>query len=1133
MHGSQLPIGMETPAGRSRGMAYALAVATTVAAVALRLAVGYDVSQTPTLTLFALPIALSALYGGAGPGLLATGVAAVATNFYLLPPRHTFSIGAGFDSAEWVGLIALGVLLSVLSQALHRSRARAYAGRRWTAVTLASIGDAVITADPDGHVMFLNREAERLTGFDRRQALGRPVAEVFDAVDAETGRPSTTATEPGSWHRARLRSRAGAEIPIEQNEAPIHDAEARALGTVIVIRDRTSLDAAEAVREGAVLDRQLARLAHSAPGVLCAIRMSTDGTVSVTSASPGADRLIGLSAEALVQDGGFFSLVEPDDAESVRRSLARSAESLTRWSCEFGIASARTGTRWVQGSAMPEREADGSTLWYGFLSDTTERRRDELALRERAALVDLSSDAVFVHEAVTAELTLWSAGAEQLYGYSAAEALGRSPHELLATEWPESAEAVERSLQRTGRWQGELRHRRRDGGELIVLSRQALQRDAAGEPRAVLEINTDITPRKLRESELAAAEARWTAVAENLPGASLVIFNESLRYVEARGQALHTLGLSTDDLLGHRAGTRVDSDELAPLLAAYRAAIDGRQSELQVQAAGRSLDARIVPLDVGDGRRRGMGLFVDVTDRERAERERRASEQRFRGLVEAAPDPIFGIAADGRIIFVSPRVRDVLGYEPSELVGQPIETLVPERFRGMHGRHRAGYLAAPSTRPMGAGRELFARRKDGTEVPVEISLGVTAEQSDGLATAVLVDISARHTLESQLRQAQKLEAIGQLAGGIAHDFNNLLLVISGHCAEARDLLGNQPGAEELKEVDGAVQRASQLTAQLLAFARRQVLEVHDVDLNDIVTGVTPMIGRLIGEDIEIIVLTGDDLPAIRADRGQLEQILVNLAVNARDAMPTGGTLTVETRCATLDERYASGHVDVEPGRYVCLTVTDTGEGIDPDVAAHLFEPFYTTKEVGRGTGLGLATVHGIVTQSGGQIRVYSEPGLGASFKLYFPAHATTAASTAAPAEPDTLKLTGSETVLLCEDEASVRHVVERILTRNGYSVLTGTTPHEAIQLARTHGDAIDVLITDVIMPGVSGPDLATRLHESLPHLRVLFMSGYTAEAIRDRATLPLGSAMLEKPFDGPTLLRSLRALLDQQLATPG
>jgi PAS domain S-box-containing protein len=747
---------------------------------------------------------------------------------------------------------------------------------------------------------------------------------------------------------------------------------------------------------------------------------------------------------------------------------------------------------------------------------------------ELAALVELSPDAVFVRDALTAQLTLWSAGAERLYGWSAAEALGRSPHELLRTQWPDGVEAVDRSLEETGRWQGELRHRSRDGRELIVLSRQALERDAAGASRVVLEIDTDITQRK---SELVASEARWRAVAENLPGASLVVFDEDLRYVDAHGQALHALGTSGGELVGQPAGTTAALDELGPLLAAYRDGLDGRRSQLQVEVGGRTLDARIVPLDLGDGRRRGMGLFVDVTDRERAERERRASEQRFRGLVEAAPDAFFGVAADGRIVFVSPRVRDVLGYEPSELVGESIETLVPERFRGVHGERRAGFLAAPSTRPMGSGRELFARRRDGTEIPVEISLGVAPEHAGDITTAVLIDISARQELESQLRQAQKLEAIGQLAGGIAHDFNNLLLVISGHCAEARDLIGDHPGAEDLRVVEGAVQRAAQLTSQLLAFARRQVLDVRDLDLNEVVTGLTPMLGRLIGEDVRIVVLTGDELPTIRADRGQLEQILINLAVNARDAMTAGGTLTVETRYVHMNGRYAAGQLDVDPGRYVCLTVTDTGDGIDPEVAAHLFEPFYTTKEVGRGTGLGLATVHGIVTQSGGQIRVYSEPGLGASFKLYFPAGAP-ATVTPGAAAPGPESVTGTETVLLCEDEPAVRRAVARILTRNGYAVLTGATPHEAIELAQAHGDAIDALITDVIMPGLSGPDLAARLQKSLPRLRTLFMSGYTAETIRDRAKLPLGSALLEKPFDPPTLLRCLRTLLDQQLAKP-
>jgi CheY-like chemotaxis protein len=369
-----------------------------------------------------------------------------------------------------------------------------------------------------------------------------------------------------------------------------------------------------------------------------------------------------------------------------------------------------------------------------------------------------------------------------------------------------------------------------------------------------------------------------------------------------------------------------------------------------------------------------------------------------------------------------------------------------------------------------------------------------------------------------------MEAVGQLAGGVAHDFNNLLTVIAGYGTMARHRIGAGPGSRELVEVERAAERATQLTGQLLAFSRQQVLEPVALDLNEVVTSVTPMLARLIGDDIEIGVL-GDEAPPVMADRGQIEQVILNLCVNGRDAMPDGGTLTIETREQILDDRYAASRPDVQPGVYVCLTVTDTGVGIDRETQARIFDPFFTTKDVGRGTGLGLATVHGIVKQSGGHIAVYSEPGLGTSFKVYLPAVAGAAiVRSYKPAErPD--RLNGTETILVCEDDDLVRSFLDAILTEHGYKVLTTSRPDEALAIAGAEPDPIHVLVTDVVMPKMAGPELVEALAPMRPGLKVVFLSGYTAETLRDRG-LPPGSAFLQKPFSDVSLLQAIRALLD-------
>jgi nitrogen-specific signal transduction histidine kinase/ActR/RegA family two-component response regulator len=388
------------------------------------------------------------------------------------------------------------------------------------------------------------------------------------------------------------------------------------------------------------------------------------------------------------------------------------------------------------------------------------------------------------------------------------------------------------------------------------------------------------------------------------------------------------------------------------------------------------------------------------------------------------------------------------------------------------------------------------------------------------------DVTNQRRLAEQLRQSQKMEAVGQLAGGVAHDFNNLLTVIIGYGHMATRRIGTGPGTEELTEVLHAAERASRLVQQLLAFSRQQRLRPEPLDLNEVAQALMPMLRRLIREDIELGLVAQEGLLAVLADRSQIEQIIINLVVNARDAMPSGGTLTLETQTVELDETYAREHLGVEPGRYSCLTVTDTGVGMSPDIVARIFEPFFTTKDVGRGTGLGLATVYGIVAQSGGRIDVYSEPGLGTTFKVALPAQTTAAILTRAPRIPETEPTTGTETVLVVEDDEPLRRLTLRILTSRGYTVLAAAKPSEALALAAAHHGPIDILVSDVIMPEMPGPALVERLWALLPNLSVILMSGYTAETIGAQAELPEGSTFLQKPFTANTLARAVRDLLD-------
>ena len=508
-------------------------------------------------------------------------------------------------------------------------------------------------------------------------------------------------------------------------------------------------------------------------------------------------------------------------------------------------------------------------------------------------------------------------------------------------------------------------------------------------------------------------------------------------------------------------------------------------------------------------------------------------------VLDASPNPIVAIDARAAITYLNPQVQITFGYDPGELIGQPIEMLLPVAITGRHVAHRDGFLANPVARPMGIGLDLAGRRKDGTEFPVEISLS-PVETPDGLRVfATVVDITARKSAENQLLQAQKLESIGRLAGGIAHDFNNVLFAIKGYAEllaedlapDRRDRLDAEEALRSVKAIGDAATRAASLTAQLLAFSRRQVVRPEILDLNAAIENVEPMLRRLIGAQVRLVVRPGPGTGRLRADHGQLDQILVNLVINARDAMPEGGTITIESGNVDLDEGYALQHLDVTPGSFVFLTVSDTGQGMDVKTREHVFEPFFTTKEQGQGTGLGLATIYGIVQQTGGHIWLYSEPGIGSSFKLYFPRVDAQAAAPQPPNQPKTAAGTG--TIMVVEDEASVRDMTSMVLSRAGYEVTPVSDGAEALERLIGLAQPIDVLVTDVVMPGMSGIDLAERVLDRFPEAGVVLLSGYTAETLDLDRVVSRGVLFLSKPVNANDLLDAVRRGPERRIAPNG
>jgi two-component system, cell cycle sensor histidine kinase and response regulator CckA len=729
---------------------------------------------------------------------------------------------------------------------------------------------------------------------------------------------------------------------------------------------------------------------------------------------------------------------------------------------------------------------------------------------------------------------------ERLFGYRREELTGR-PLELLIPDRHREVHVAHREKffsDPSSRPMGkglDLAGRRKDGTEFPVdISLSSLETDAGVLALASIR---DITERK----EAEAARARLAAIVQS--SVDPIIGRTSDGVVTSWNPAAAELfGWSSDEVVGRHIHFLMPPER--------------HHEEDQIQK-GISQGKRLAPYETErihkDGHRvlvtlsaspiRGTGgdivgvaaSYRDITSLKKA-------EAMFEGLLEGAADAILLVGPDGVIRLVNAQAERLFGYKRDELLGRQVEVLVPERVRDLHPHHRAAYFENPMTRPMGADLELTARRKDGSEFPVDIALASIVMDDEVVVTAAVRDISERiraaqekEKLEARLRRT-RLESIGQLAGGIAHDFNNLLAGMMSYARLVQDGIKDQiegrnqdPESqhlllEDVGKILRATDRAAALTHQLLLFGRKDVKREEIIDVNSVVEDMEDMLHRTIGEHVRLLTRLTKPLMSVNIDSSQLEQILMNLVVNARDAMPGGGRLMVETTEADLDEHYASTQ-GIQPGHYVTLSVSDTGSGMEPEVVNKAFEPFFSTKPKGEGSGLGLATVFGIVIQANGHASIYSEPGIGTTVRIYLPAVEGPAGTPSAMRKAQVGPVKG-ETILLVEDEEIVRLPAGRFLANAGYRMLIAEDPEAALILADEHADGIDLLLTDVVMPGMTGKDLAAKLVIQRPEIKVIYISGYSEDVIVHQGAVEAGVVLVQKPFTDDALLSKVREVLD-------
>jgi two-component system cell cycle sensor histidine kinase/response regulator CckA len=791
------------------------------------------------------------------------------------------------------------------------------------------------------------------------------------------------------------------------------------------------------------------------------------------------------------------------------------------------------GLRTRQGALVPVEMLishvafDGKEYHCVLARDITERKQAEERLRLQIVALESAANSIVITD-VEGRIQWINAAFTKLTGYSRDEALGRKPSLLKSGCHDELFYRHLWATIRSGQtWRGEITNRRKDGRLYIEEMTITPVLDERGEITHFIGIKQDVTTRKEDEQKLLQSEERFRLAFEKGP-LGIIMVKPDLSILKVNRALCDMLGYSEAELLRcsvrditHPEERDHDQQLLQQIFSGQLS--NHKWTKRYVKKNGETLVVDITHsliLQQNGTPLYSLGIVENVTERRRAELLLIRKTHELQTVFRALPDLYFRLRRDGTILDYLSGANRPLYTSPDKFMGRKMQDILPEEAGKKF--EQAFCLVGQAEAPVVVD---YALAINGKELLFEARLSLL--QGDEIV-ALIRDVTEHRRLEEQFRQAQKMEAVGRLAGGVAHDFNNMLGVIMGYTQLLQQRLSQDEAASRhLGEVRKAADRAAALTRQLLAFSRKQVLHLSRLDLNAVVSDLSKMLTRIIGDDVELTIRQGKSLGHVMADPTQIEQILMNLAVNARDAMPRGGQLLIETGNAELDESYARLHRGAVPGSYVMLAVSDTGCGMDSETQARIFEPFFTTKEAGHGTGLGLSTVYGVVKQSGGYIWVYSEPGKGTTFRIYLPRVDRGVALALPPSSSETMAA-ARHTILLVEDEGALREIARTLLEGEGFTVLAAHNGVEAMDLARREGKNIDLLLTDVVMPGMSGRELAERLTEMYPALKVLYMSGYTDDFMNRHGVLEHEVPLVEKPFTRESLLANVRTVLSSK-----